>query len=723
MRSATEVSKAGLEDDPRHLFETGGRKISVPLPVGLDGLVTAGDKNFFDTFLNIIIPLDRNVTTFARAPGYFEQIYTGKSSVGIVNRTFSQHKEAAIAYYVLLAVHAGFCQYLNRIEQEEKAAEVQNIYKMFIDKKAEKEKLQDQKLSEKDEHQRQEILRDDIEYRSKKKLEKEIEHLNDYLEEIRHNDKALKEKYTTFEISPDGKALSFQLKNKEEEAEIEEREDDEGFFHYYGYRRFLKGMVWKKTLVPLWKNFFKPLYDSGTILAVTFWLIWITAAAMTGMQLEGVAGIPNWISLGLPALLATTFLGKYFHNAYKNGGFEKAREKNEAEIDTESVMRKALLKLEYDKEHDITVEKQAALEAEINKRNERRQRSGLSLIPFPVVPEHKSFYRRNVKDPNGIWDQPLVKGTFTLVTNTGKIWPTQSKAWYGKVLIETLFVVSLSLPLVGTTLGAVMFGISAVFAIVNAATRYKEAKKLKTELQEAETLGKPVWTLDYLEERYKRRLIYLECLKQKMHAYKEKYANTGDYVVVVPRIFELLPPTPQSTTLWGKFVAGCRKIRNHPAIDNWDMFLDGIVLGRVVFSTAALFLFFTPIILTGPFGLAAILGIGAVYLGMKWHENHQKKKEERIRQIPDKLEELENNIKEAELVKRNMEMSESLAKDSFLPSNANEPLSPSLVKAQVEVTKPHRLREAKTIQIKRDQGGFELDSSPSVFVGSPRHGY
>lgn len=634
---STQDSKEGLSPLLEHKATTPQEGvIRIPLPKEFSALAVSGDTQFFNSFMDIITPLDRNLTTFARLPGAFETVYTGEFTVGAVNKGLSENQNAAIAYYVLLAVHALYCNYLSGVAQKKKDQETQNIYKLFEQKKAEEVKAAlpggMNLISDEDEAYRKKILEDAMEF----SFTKEVESLNNFLTKVRENDKALIDKYDAIYIDPEKRELCFKRKPEADQG----KQDG--------------------ILKSIWKHGIKPLYNSGTVAAVAFWLLWISAAATTGMQDLGITGVSTWIGVGVPAGLGLINLGSYYYNAIKYGGFEKARQKAEADADFQ-VVTKALLLREHERDMEYLNDKENQLLREL----EKRGISGESL-PRP------KYFKSGIHMPDGLGDQPLVKGTFTLVSNSAGYWSgSQSLGWYGKVLLETAFTASLVAPFIGETIGVVggvMLGLACVFGIANGYQRYKEAKALKDEKDTAEKSDKLVLTLDQFEVIYKQRVAYLEKLKSDMQVYKkahEREIGTA-YYIATPRVFDVVKLEEKPTSFLGKckakIIDASMVIRNHPIIDAWDTSLSGIVIGRVLFATAAIFLPFAPVLLTGPAGVAAILAVGLVYLGMKWYENYQKKKEERIRQMPDKLEELEKTIQKAELVKHDMELSDRLTK-------------------------------------------------------------
>lgn len=623
--------------------------ISIPLPDEFSALAVSSDPQFFNSFMDIITPLDRDLTVFSRLPGAFGTVYTGKFTVGAVNKGLSENQSAAIAFYVLLAVHALYCNYLSRVAQKKKDNDIQNIYKLFKQKKEDDVQIPDG--AEKD---RQKIIEDAI----RNHFIEEVRSLNEYIDRIVEHDTALKDKYDKIYINPTSKALCFKRKVEAQNAEIEQRKKDENFFVYWGWKRLLKGILWASIMVPTWEYFIKPLYNSGVVASVAFWLFWIGAAATTGQQDLMIAGVSPWVGVGVPAGLGLINLGSYYYNAWKYGGFEKARQKAEADADFQVVM-KALLLREHERDIARLEDQKKVLAAELKKRK-------IAIKPI-LRPTTDDKLPQGVRVPDGVFDQPLVKGTFTLISDSASKWSSsQGLAWYGKVLLETAFTASMVAPFVGETigvLGAVMLGLACVFGIASGYTRYREAKGLNDELEKAGKDGKKLVTLDEFEAYYKKRVEYLDSLKTTMQDYKKAHEGTRTpHYVVIPRVFDIVKKDLEPTSGWGKckakIIDASMYVRNHPVVGALDAGLVGIGIGRILFATAGLFLVAPPILLTGPAGVAAILAVGLVYIGMKWYEKYQKKKEERIRELPN--EELEENIKKAELVVHDIKMSERL---------------------------------------------------------------
>ncbi len=620
-KSSTESNEFNsLKENEKSTSQVEENVTRIPLPPEYNSEAIAGGMAFDKRFLNFITTPDRIMTMFQRWPGVFQSVFTGQNSVGLINEILSANPELAGVYLGSLVVLGFISDRMDKEERKRNDREKQNIFKKLMSGKEENES--DQKIV------------DLINGYAKNFI---IEEFNEHIRKIISKDKDLSEKYDSISIDPETSELVFKRNPPKKK---------------FG------------ALRSVWEHAIKPLYTADVVASVAFWILWIGGAAITGQLLDGLAGVPTWVAAGLPASFGVVSLAHYGYNALKYGGFEKARQHAEASADFD-VMLKAILHREHKHDMQYLKQRHAELEAACKDR-------GIRVSTEELKKASKIF----VKPAEGFLDKSFVKGAFALVTSTtGKWGGSQTLFTYAKVVIETVFIASMFAPLAAAVVGsggAALLGLACVYGVYKGYQRYKEAKDLKKEWQAAEQSGKPMKTLKELEDHYKDRERHFERLKEQIQKYKQAYGKTGNavYDVDIARVLDTPEKNPEKPKgLWNKFIGGCIAVKNNPQfsdfISSLDITMPGVFLGRMLFAGAASITLLT---LTGGVGLAAILGVGAVYWGIKTFENYQKRKEARIKQLPDQLEVLEKNIRTAELAVEDMVMSEAIIRKDVVDS-------------------------------------------------------
>lgn len=411
-------------------------EIRIPLPKKYSAKAISGDSGIIDSVTRMFCVVDRLVTS-VRVSEVFESFATGDSGVGTIHTGLSNDVILSTLYYIGLGGIALLDEHITRVERRRKDTEKQNIYKLLFKNPA---------LENKDEP----IPDDALETMTQMRWEQIVNNMNYYLNQERIADKALKEKYSAIFI--DAKTNAFVLQRHASATKEPE-------------------ILKSKVLGSIWEYGVKPFYRAGGFAGFAFWLMWMAATATTGIQMEGIYGMAPWVAVGVPAGFGLMHLGLYYYNAWKYGGFEKARQHAEAVADFD-VLLKTLKQREHDYEMEYLHKRKNELDAEFGKR-------GL-VFTSALKPEGKKLMIQVSNEKP--WAK--AKGTLTGFTVSAGAWGgANSYSWYIKVLIETAYAsvlpAVLSAPLIGTVVGGVTLGLACLSGFYNGYNRYKEAKASK----------------------------------------------------------------------------------------------------------------------------------------------------------------------------------------------------------------------------------------------------
>ncbi len=450
-------------------------EIRIPLPKKYTAKAISGDSGIIDSVTRMFGVVDRLVTD-VRIAQVVESFALGGDGggVGTLHTELSHDIYLSFLYILGLGSIALLDEHIYRVEQRRKDNEKQNIYKLLFQNPA-------------SQHNDEPIPDNVLEIMEQIHLEQIVNNLNYYLNQERIADKALKEKYSAIFIDAKTKKFVFQRHaSVTKEPEI------------------LKS----KVLGSIWEYGVKPFYRAGGFAGFAFWLMWMGATAITGIQMEGIYGMAPWVGVSIPGAFGLMHLGAYYYNAGKYGGFEEARQHAEAVADFD-VLLKTLKQREHDREMKYLQKRNNELSAELEKR-------GLAY-KTALKPESKNLM---IRTANGVLEQPLIKGAFTVVTDSAATWGgTNSYSWYIKVLIETAYMsivpAVLSTPLIGTVVGGVILGLSCISGLYNGYNRYKEAKAFKDAPSKA--LASTVQTVS---EKYD--LVVIEKGKKILHPVQNK---------------------------------------------------------------------------------------------------------------------------------------------------------------------------------------------------------
>lgn len=643
--------------------------VYIPLPKALSFIMANSDQQYMDSLGAILGPADKLGTT-VRWFGVGHNILYNSTSPGLLVNFMSSNSPEGIAtrsLFFAVCVIAGLCnlaleQHSQKEAREEREQAFQNFYRLL----AERSKDQESK--------------DSIQKQLKDMLIENIHTFNQYLEKIRLEDKELREKYDSLMIDPEDlmnlsdedileeniptirmrfkfkdrspqKKQSVQLQPGIDSKELPQQEPS--FWEktkYYVGQKFCKEIVWNKVLKPIW--------ESGAIITFVWWIAWILASVFTGVQAEHIFGLNTSVALGMTGAFAIPYLGIRLYNYIKHGNGkswaefdENARLTHEAEMDAEKILVKAQKRMEFTRDLALIKAQEQSLINELAAKG----------IRMPAAKEAEG--RRTIKGLNAWYESPYLKAAVALTTTSASRWGgVNNDAWWLKVAIETFTMTGLVMSAWNPIAGGVMLLISAGFGVAHMVNRYTESSKLKGDVQ-AKQLSTSE-TLEQLQAIYDKRSAYLEQLKRELHSYKN-----FNYGIELPPSLELAKTELAPQTTWQKVKVGAikvgQKIRNNTWVDAWDWSMTGILTARLVFTLAAVFSVFALVaVASNPITFGIVVGIGVTYTLMKWYEKRQIKKEQRIKEMPEKLEEVEKQIELAERTKNSYQMSEKLIIES-----------------------------------------------------------
>ena len=405
-------------------------------------------------------------------------------------------------------------------------------------------------------------------------------------------------------------------KNKFESVEIQETEN--GIELVYIYDLENRKQVEKKNSLTNWwikypwNKLLKPIWGSGGAAAFSFWCLGILAQTKLG----GVPASP-WFAIGIPALLAFPYIGlkikHWFDHRGQGKNFEEmdenARLQKEAELETKKIYQKAL--------HDF---KYAYLFQVLEKLDGQ---------------QHNNKAQSIAKAPS----MPLANASLTLSNEYLGNWSlTQYIAWYGTTFLDLTLAVAFAVPF-GEVVGGAMIGIACVFGGVSALMRYNEAKAWQTSNNKAinrdPTLREV--SLNEFEKSYKQKQEELKAILNNIDISR----LPAPLQAKVAELNKNVAPKPKEGIL--------ARIRKSEWIAAWDTMMSGVFLSRLVLTPTAIFIPSMFVAAIAPWTLPVAIAGGFLFTFMKWRERVQMKRQAKLKEMPQKMLDLDQDL---EIAKR-----------------------------------------------------------------------
>lgn len=651
------------------------------------------DQAYYDNLIAGALSADRTLTV-GRVVACIETACSDDpttSKPGKHNEGMHSHMEASIIFYIFLGIQSLFCMYLAEKTRKIKLVKTQNIRRAIAEHETrEQDRMRD--LAEAYASSISAVVDD-----GKKNIQQALgaESINEYIAKIFKQNASLSERYGAIQIvekQDKDKTLVLRLIPKSKPVATKVRQEGESFISYWIVRRAIQPL--RAGFNSIWRNTVKPFYKSGGLAAFMFWLIWIGAAATTGM-LGGnttlIEGMVNWLVIAIPALIGGTWLLLYAGNAIKNGGAKGIEQKEQAQADADNILQKALAVLEYERVQERTREQRIYLMA--------------AALNYPKLKYQTASTSCDSKEvlltPGGGAKKIFAKSLVTFAAVAPANWvSSQAFAWYNvKVLVEFFAAVTLTAASVSGPIGWALLGVAMFFGLLTAGKRFvvgmkdrnEHKEKIKDKLHDVFTQKdfnekmkeyngeinsvvqlnallshKSVLTLEVADELYKKGKEHLKRLRAEMREYRDeqvRFKRTDNmHYIAMPPMFDKTqyePPAPK--TFMEKVVARCMGIRNSKKVDNFDTFLQvGVFLGRMLFSCAVIFAFGalgTGLVLSGPGAIAAIFGVALVYCAIQYSNKKLQHADARRKEYPDRFKKLVEKIELAEEVCNNMQLS------------------------------------------------------------------
>ncbi len=485
----------------------------------------------------------------------------------------------------------------------------------------------------------------------------------------------------------------------------------EKYIYHYFWEEFCKKTFWEKWIKEyiwedfikciLWNKAIKPLYNAVNLVSFGYWALCIVMLIATGqLAPAGIFGVPNWVSFivvpvvfGVPylAIRAVNYCTR-IHRWRKEGHglsfkeFEEhARLQHQAEEDFTKVARQTRENMEYDAEWDRLHSENLRLTIQLNAfQKESDQKDSKSHRVQP-----KYAFRVRDRPYESKYAQAAATGVTSLVNN-------QVALHYGSWFANDMMTAGLGLTIGATVAGPIghaLLTISCLYGMVSTAYRYRQAKKASKAIADHQKDAKTISFEEY-KRNYEEKEMYYAHLKMRLYTCRERYALPGcindpenDLIDTSKKtILQLFANVGRNILLWffdepsdvrdsakqffkavkEKVIDVGMTVRNSKWIQAWDWEMAGIFFSRVIVPAVTVACFWAIPTLavvfafSNPITLAVVVGLGALYLGLKWYEKKYKLKEKEMVELPEKDAKLDKNIAMAEAALDNIQIKETL---------------------------------------------------------------
>lgn len=626
MRSYTRLEEAAPSQNQILRQNVKNGIIKRPLPKEIAHLLSS------DAFSNLLCaglgPADVLCTWGPRYSGVLDTILSGKGKVGPFIEATSQNLALAVLFYLAIGAASAYNFYL--AYQSEKAAhrEKSDSYRKI------RQRLN---LVENSVERKEEETAEQIEIYNEN-LKALMKGLNESLKNI-VNEQA-SSKYRKIKLvldEPDIRHRKLNISDIQITFDFTERKLTEA-----ERKQNQKPTLREDVVKPgLFKRFVNkvlfPIYTSLSLSSFAYWVFWITTSIMVGNFADaGIAGVSAWLGFGVPIAAGAPYAILKMRNWARNKGHvsdEHARLAKIADQDAPVLLIEALKRREYDDEVTRLQTLNTKLEDELKTQK--------TLINAPSVVE--------MPRDNSLAANPKVKAAALLYTSVVSNYGlSQFNAWLVSDFLKVSTTIAFAVPFFGAIMGGVLIGLALVLGGYESYKKYKEYKKDKSF-----HTGEPV----NLKQVFNDKAADLARLKTEIQS-ETKQDNSFKLSKILERSIPK-PPTPMSTG---------RKIYSF-----FDWKATGIFFARVFFTVGtAIFLPFAAAALTNPITLGILVLSGAVYVGLKIYQAHQRQKEAHAKELVDKIKDMDEQLHVANLTKRSLENTRDLNKTKTVQSAAIE---------------------------------------------------
>jgi hypothetical protein len=475
-----------------------------------------------------------------------------------------------------------------------------------------------------------------------------------------------------------GKDISLLPEKSKNALDTEMPDEIENNSRWEKFKNFCKKTLWNIWIKEylwnigikeyLWKIFckhilrdklLKPLFNAGNLISFGYWAVWIVMGVATGIHASaGIFGAPNWVSFivipvvfGLPylAIRAVNYFTRLYHWKKEGHGVsfkefdEHARLQHQIEEDFTKVARQTRERMQEDADWDRLYAENHLLTNQLNalqsQNNEPKSRKAQPKYAF-----HAQYGNKYAK--------AAATGTTEFVNNQVAL---HYITWFGSDLTVAGLGLTIGAALTGPISHALLI-ISSLYGIASAAYRYHESKKANKVISDHQENGEII-PFEKCKKRYEAKEARLACLKMALYEFKK-----SPYQYSIPSCMDdpendLVDLSPK--TFWQKTKSAVINfgfaVRKNPWVQAWDWTMSGIFFSRVVVPAASVAFFYAlpglavVLGLANPITLGLVVGLGLLYVGLKWYEKKEKLKEKEFAEFHQKEEKIDEKIAMGEL--------------------------------------------------------------------------